>query len=93
MLFQSFRPLSRPVGEPPPRMRGKGRGTRAAAARRRRGVAGAGGAAGWGRGWRRDCAMLRWLVAVLSHSCFVSKGDSMFYAVRKGRRTGVYRTW
>ncbi|NXV27148.1 RNH1 Ribonuclease, partial [Rissa tridactyla] len=37
--------------------------------------------------------MLRWLVAVLSHSCFVSKGDSMFYAVRKGRRTGVYRTW
>ncbi|XP_054675228.1 ribonuclease H1 isoform X2 [Grus americana] len=37
--------------------------------------------------------MLRWLVAVLSHSCFVSKGDSMFYAVRRGRRTGVYRTW
>ncbi|NWT44281.1 RNH1 Ribonuclease, partial [Chroicocephalus maculipennis] len=37
--------------------------------------------------------MLRWLVAVLSHSCFVSKGDSMFYAVRKGRRAGVYRTW
>ncbi|NXN20487.1 RNH1 Ribonuclease, partial [Nycticryphes semicollaris] len=37
--------------------------------------------------------MLRWLVAVLSHSCFVSKGGSMFYAVRKGRRTGVYRTW
>ncbi|CAM9918270.1 unnamed protein product [Bubo scandiacus] len=37
--------------------------------------------------------MLRWLVAVLSHSCFVSKGVSMFYAVRKGRRTGVYRTW
>ncbi|XP_069661967.1 ribonuclease H1 isoform X2 [Haliaeetus albicilla] len=37
--------------------------------------------------------MLRWLVAVLSHSCFVSKGDGMFYAVRKGRRTGVYRTW
>ncbi|NXI50444.1 RNH1 Ribonuclease, partial [Chloroceryle aenea] len=36
---------------------------------------------------------LRWLVAVLSHSCFVSRGDSMFYAVRKGRRTGVYRTW
>ncbi|XP_030346791.1 ribonuclease H1 isoform X2 [Strigops habroptila] len=35
--------------------------------------------------------MLRWLVAVLSHSCFVSK--DMFYAVRKGRRTGVYRTW
>ncbi|NXS93441.1 RNH1 Ribonuclease, partial [Jacana jacana] len=37
--------------------------------------------------------MLRWLVAVLSHSCFVSKGGSMFYAVRKGRRAGVYRTW
>ncbi|NWU89271.1 RNH1 Ribonuclease, partial [Upupa epops] len=37
--------------------------------------------------------MLRWLVAVLSHSCFVPKADSMFYAVRKGRRTGVYRTW
>ncbi|XP_064304059.1 ribonuclease H1 isoform X2 [Phalacrocorax carbo] len=37
--------------------------------------------------------MLRWLVAVLSHSCFVSKGDSMFYAVRKGRRTGVFRSW
>ncbi|XP_075270906.1 ribonuclease H1 isoform X1 [Opisthocomus hoazin] len=37
--------------------------------------------------------MLRWLVAVLSHSCFVSKGDSMFYAVRRGRRAGVYRTW
>ncbi|NWR58116.1 RNH1 Ribonuclease, partial [Bucorvus abyssinicus] len=37
--------------------------------------------------------MLRWLVAVLSHSCFVSKGDSMFYAVRRGRRTGIYRTW
>ncbi|NXY90338.1 RNH1 Ribonuclease, partial [Alcedo cyanopectus] len=37
--------------------------------------------------------MLRWLVAVLSHSCFVSKGDSMFYAVRSGRRTGVYRSW
>ncbi|KAF1508571.1 Ribonuclease H1, partial [Eudyptula minor] len=37
--------------------------------------------------------MLRWLVAVLSHSCFVSKGGSMFYAVRKGRRPGVYRTW
>ncbi|XP_064002009.1 ribonuclease H1 isoform X1 [Pogoniulus pusillus] len=37
--------------------------------------------------------MLRWLVAVLSHSCFVSRSDSMFYAVRKGRRTGVYRTW
>lgn len=37
--------------------------------------------------------MLRWLVAVLSQSCFVSKGDGMFYAVRKGRRTGVYRTW
>ncbi|XP_054239410.1 ribonuclease H1 [Indicator indicator] len=37
--------------------------------------------------------MLRWLVAVLSHSCFVSKSDSMFYAVHKGRRTGVYRTW
>ncbi|XP_061213611.1 ribonuclease H1 isoform X3 [Neopsephotus bourkii] len=35
--------------------------------------------------------MLRWLVAVLSHSCFVSK--DMFYAVRRGRRTGVYRTW
>uniref|UniRef100_A0A8B9G6G5 Ribonuclease H1 n=1 Tax=Amazona collaria TaxID=241587 RepID=A0A8B9G6G5_9PSIT len=35
--------------------------------------------------------MLRWLVAVLSHSCFASKG--MFYAVRNGRRTGVYRTW
>ncbi|XP_051469918.1 ribonuclease H1 [Apus apus] len=37
--------------------------------------------------------MLRWLVAVLSHSCFVSKGGNMFYAVRKGRRLGVYRTW
>ncbi|NXV76255.1 RNH1 Ribonuclease, partial [Atlantisia rogersi] len=37
--------------------------------------------------------MLRWLVAVISNSCFISKGDSMFYAVRKGRRTGVYRTW
>ncbi|XP_014812261.1 PREDICTED: ribonuclease H1 isoform X2 [Calidris pugnax] len=37
--------------------------------------------------------MLRWLVAVLSHSCFVSKGGGMFYAVRKGRRAGVYRTW
>ncbi|XP_042659107.1 ribonuclease H1 [Tyto alba] len=37
--------------------------------------------------------MLRWLVAVLSHSCFISKGDSMFYAVRRGRRAGVYRTW
>ncbi|XP_025938409.1 ribonuclease H1 isoform X2 [Apteryx rowi] len=37
--------------------------------------------------------MLRWLVAVLSHACFVSKGGSMFYAVRRGRRTGVYRTW
>ncbi|XP_037247294.1 ribonuclease H1 isoform X2 [Falco rusticolus] len=37
--------------------------------------------------------MLRWLVTVLSHSCFVPKGDSMFYAVRKGRQTGVYRTW
>ncbi|XP_068009466.1 ribonuclease H1 isoform X2 [Melanerpes formicivorus] len=37
--------------------------------------------------------MLRWLVSVLSHSCFISKSDSMFYAVRKGRRTGVYRTW
>ncbi|NXU58764.1 RNH1 Ribonuclease, partial [Turnix velox] len=37
--------------------------------------------------------MLRWLVAVLSHSCFFSKGDRMFYAVRRGRQTGVYRTW
>ncbi|NXC39181.1 RNH1 Ribonuclease, partial [Penelope pileata] len=37
--------------------------------------------------------MLRWLVAVLSHSCFVSKGGGMFYAVRRGRQTGVYRTW
>ncbi|OXB65719.1 hypothetical protein ASZ78_011776 [Callipepla squamata] len=37
--------------------------------------------------------MLRWLVALLSRSCFVSKGGSMFYAVRKGRQTGVYRTW
>ncbi|NXN93388.1 RNH1 Ribonuclease, partial [Rhinopomastus cyanomelas] len=37
--------------------------------------------------------MLRWLVAVFSHSCFVPRGDSMFYAVRKGRQTGVYRTW
>ncbi|XP_010706240.1 ribonuclease H1 [Meleagris gallopavo] len=37
--------------------------------------------------------MLRWLVALLSHSCFVSKGGGMFYAVRKGRQTGVYRTW
>ncbi|XP_054035987.1 ribonuclease H1 isoform X2 [Dryobates pubescens] len=37
--------------------------------------------------------MLRWLVSVLSHSCFISKSESMFYAVRKGRRTGVYRTW
>ncbi|OPJ73529.1 ribonuclease H1 [Patagioenas fasciata monilis] len=37
--------------------------------------------------------MLRWLVAVLSHSCFVSRGHSMFYAVRRGRRTGVFRTW
>ncbi|OXB77146.1 UNVERIFIED_CONTAM: hypothetical protein H355_014717 [Colinus virginianus] len=36
--------------------------------------------------------MLRWLVALLSRSCFVSKGGSMFYAVRKGRQTGVYRT-
>ncbi|NXW76367.1 RNH1 Ribonuclease, partial [Hirundo rustica] len=37
--------------------------------------------------------MLRWLMAVLSHSCFVRRGGSMFYAVRTGRRTGVYRTW
>ncbi|XP_065690396.2 ribonuclease H1 [Patagioenas fasciata] len=37
--------------------------------------------------------MLRWLVAVLSHSCFVSRDHSMFYAVRRGRRTGVFRTW
>ncbi|KAK2533933.1 Rnaseh1 [Columba guinea] len=37
--------------------------------------------------------MLRWLVAVLSHSCFVPRGHSMFYAVRRGRRTGVFRTW
>ncbi|XP_068867631.1 ribonuclease H1 isoform X2 [Aphelocoma coerulescens] len=37
--------------------------------------------------------MLRWLVAVLSHSCFLPRAGSMFYAVRKGRRTGVYRTW
>ncbi|XP_057877506.1 ribonuclease H1 [Melospiza georgiana] len=37
--------------------------------------------------------MLRWLVAVLSHSCLVPRAGSMFYAVRKGRRTGVYRTW
>uniref|UniRef100_A0A8C9ESQ9 ribonuclease H n=1 Tax=Pavo cristatus TaxID=9049 RepID=A0A8C9ESQ9_PAVCR len=38
--------------------------------------------------------MLRWLVALLSHSCFVSKGGGgMFYAVRKGRQTGVFRTW
>ncbi|XP_041333850.1 ribonuclease H1 isoform X2 [Pyrgilauda ruficollis] len=37
--------------------------------------------------------MLRWFLAVLSHSCFVPRGGSMFYAVRKGRRTGVYRTW
>ncbi|XP_032041101.1 ribonuclease H1 isoform X1 [Aythya fuligula] len=37
--------------------------------------------------------MLRWLVALLSRSCLVSKGGAMFYAVRKGRRTGVYRTW
>ncbi|XP_008504412.2 ribonuclease H1 isoform X1 [Calypte anna] len=54
---------------------------------------GAAGPAGPGRGWQGGCAMLRWLVAVLSHSCFVSRGDNMFYAVRKGRRTGVYRTW
>ncbi|NWX07578.1 RNH1 Ribonuclease, partial [Caloenas nicobarica] len=37
--------------------------------------------------------MLRWLVAVLSHSCFVSRGHGMFYAVRSGRRIGVFRTW
>ncbi|NWS12870.1 RNH1 Ribonuclease, partial [Pachyramphus minor] len=36
--------------------------------------------------------MLRWLVALLS-PCFASKAGSMFYAVRSGRRTGVYRTW
>ncbi|NWQ76229.1 RNH1 Ribonuclease, partial [Columbina picui] len=37
--------------------------------------------------------MVRWLLAVLSHSCFVSRAYSMFYAVRRGRRTGVFRTW
>ncbi|KAJ7408728.1 ribonuclease H1 [Willisornis vidua] len=35
--------------------------------------------------------MLRWLVAVLS-PCFAPSAASMFYAVRTGRRTGVYRT-
>lgn len=52
-----------------------------------------GGAGREGGGWRRGGAMLRWLVALLSRSCLVSKGGAMFYAVRKGRRTGVYRTW
>ncbi|NP_001272732.2 ribonuclease H1 [Taeniopygia guttata] len=37
--------------------------------------------------------MLRWLVAVLSHSCLGPRAGPMFYAVRKGRRAGVYRTW
>uniref|UniRef100_A0A8D0L4Q5 Ribonuclease H1 n=1 Tax=Sphenodon punctatus TaxID=8508 RepID=A0A8D0L4Q5_SPHPU len=37
--------------------------------------------------------MLRRLVAVLFNSYFVSRGGGMFYAVRAGRRTGVYHSW
>ncbi|NWI21345.1 RNH1 Ribonuclease, partial [Crypturellus soui] len=37
--------------------------------------------------------MLRWLVAVLARACLGSRGGAMFYAVHRGRRTGVYRTW
>nr|XP_056712528.1 ribonuclease H1 isoform X2 [Euleptes europaea] len=42
--------------------------------------------------------MLRRALALLMRPCFLpgsASGDSgnMFYAVRKGRRTGVYRTW
>ncbi|XP_062981185.1 ribonuclease H1 [Elgaria multicarinata webbii] len=46
--------------------------------------------------------MLRRVLALLTHPFFlpssgrgtgVPKGGDMFYAVRKGRRTGVYRTW
>ncbi|XP_027752047.1 ribonuclease H1 [Empidonax traillii] len=36
--------------------------------------------------------MLRWLLALLSRCC-APTAASMFYAVRSGRRTGVYRTW
>ncbi|XP_006112113.1 ribonuclease H1 isoform X1 [Pelodiscus sinensis] len=41
--------------------------------------------------------MLRRLLAALIHPCFVPSssggGSSMFYAVRRGRRIGVYQTW
>nr|XP_034965797.1 ribonuclease H1 isoform X2 [Zootoca vivipara] len=46
--------------------------------------------------------MLRRILALLAHPCFLPSSNSgpgtvrsgnMFYAVRKGRRTGVYRTW
>ncbi|NWH71386.1 RNH1 Ribonuclease, partial [Piaya cayana] len=37
--------------------------------------------------------MLRWVAAVLRRSCLALRAGSMFYAVRTGRRTGVYRTW
>ncbi|XP_069707703.1 ribonuclease H1 [Phaenicophaeus curvirostris] len=37
--------------------------------------------------------MLRWIAAVLRRSCLAPRAGSMFYAVRKGRRSGVYRTW
>ncbi|NXY50579.1 RNH1 Ribonuclease, partial [Ceuthmochares aereus] len=37
--------------------------------------------------------MLRWVAAVLRRSCLAPRAGSMFYAVRTGRRSGVYRTW
>ncbi|XP_015280856.1 PREDICTED: ribonuclease H1 [Gekko japonicus] len=42
--------------------------------------------------------MLRRALALLIHPCFLPSSagggsGNMFYAVRKGRRTGVYRTW
>ncbi|KAM7174099.1 ribonuclease H1 isoform 1-T1 [Macrochelys suwanniensis] len=38
--------------------------------------------------------MLRRLLAALIHPCFVpSSGGGMFYAVRRGRKIGVYQTW
>ncbi|NWR79171.1 RNH1 Ribonuclease, partial [Centropus unirufus] len=37
--------------------------------------------------------MLLCVAAALSRSCLAARAGSMFYAVRTGRRSGVYRTW
>ncbi|XP_053236713.1 ribonuclease H1 isoform X3 [Podarcis raffonei] len=79
------------------RLRGCPESGRAGEQRRRAERAGGAGRSGEAKS---AVIMLRRILTLLAHPCFLPssgpgtvRSGNMFYAVRKGRRTGVYRTW